>query len=130
MTMILHFLFLAQYVTGTCPDGFVPGTYGVGSCYIAHRELLQMAQAVIRCRDLYSARLLNIQSEQEDRFIKGFLLNNTMSGDFILISVLMLSSVASTGHFNHLSFSTFSFLLSCSFFFLSPFLLLFIHQFK
>lgn len=66
-------------MTGMCPLGFAPGTYGVGSCYIVHREQLQMGQAVIRCRDS-DAKLLSIQSELEDSFIKKFVLNSSLSG--------------------------------------------------
>ncbi len=101
------FLFLAQYITGTCPEGFAPGTYGIGSCYIVHRELLQMAEAVIKCRDLYAARLLNIQSQQEDSFIKRFLLNTSSSGDMIFISVFIFASVAYNFHFLYISYHLF-----------------------
>lgn len=106
------FLFLAQYITGTCPEGFAPGTYGIGSCYIVHRELLQMAEAVIKCRDLYAARLLNIQSQQEDSFIKSFLLNTSSSGDMIFISVFIFASVAYNFHFLYISYHLFKFNLS------------------
>jgi len=40
-----------------------------------------MAQAVIKCRDDYSAGLLKIESELEDRFIRNYIINNTSPVD-------------------------------------------------
>jgi hypothetical protein len=82
LLIILNNLINSNLVTGICPNGSISGVYGVGSCYIFHRdERVQMAQAVIKCRDLYSAGLLKIQTELEDRFIKNWIFNNTKPGE-------------------------------------------------
>ena len=78
-------LFTAKVVTGTCPAGFTPGSYGVGKCYALFRDAVQMAVAVLMCQDLAAAatasqaRLLTIQSATEEAFLKSFIGNNSIS---------------------------------------------------
>jgi len=68
-----------NYVTGLCPQGFLSGSYGVGSCYLIFTNKVPMAQAVLRCRS-YGALLLTIETAAEQQFIKNFVQNNTVPG--------------------------------------------------
>lgn len=63
---------LAQQIPGTCPHGFTPGTYGVGKCYRLYRQAVQMAIAVLACRDTHS-QLTTIDSAAEELFLKIFI---------------------------------------------------------
>ena len=49
--------------------GFTPGSYGIGKCYIVTRDAVEMGVAVLRCSDLFNARLVTIQSAAEEQFI-------------------------------------------------------------
>lgn len=78
---ILNNLINSTTVTGICPEGFISGVYGVGSCYVIHRdEKIQFAQAAIRCRDNYQAELLRIESTQEDEFVRNSVLQLQRTG--------------------------------------------------
>lgn len=78
ITRLINDIFGSRLVTGTCPQGFTPGTYGVGKCYIMFRDPVPMALGVLRCRDDFQARLLTIESLEEDMFLREFIGNNTL----------------------------------------------------
>lgn len=77
---ILTSIVSQNYVTGLCPQGFLSGSYGVGSCYLMFTNPVPMAQAVLTCRG-YGALLLTIETGIEQQFIKNFVQNNTIPGD-------------------------------------------------
>lgn len=77
---ILTSLVSQNYVTGLCPQGFLSGSYGVGSCYLMFTNPVPMAQAVLTCRS-YGALLLTIETSIEQQFVKNFVQNNTVPGD-------------------------------------------------
>lgn len=72
-----YFLISANIVTGLCPTGFISATYGVGSCYIVYKEMQQMGQAVLNCRDNHAATIVSIETELEENFIKSLVANVT-----------------------------------------------------
>jgi len=75
---MINELFSSRQVTGTCPLGFTPGTYGVGKCYVLFRVAVQMAVGVLQCRDQFQARLLTIETREEESFLKTFVGNNSL----------------------------------------------------
>jgi hypothetical protein len=79
LSKILDTLVSQKYVTGLCPQGFLSGSYGVGSCYLLFQTPASMAEAVLVCRS-YSALLLTIETASEEQFVQSFVQNNTQPG--------------------------------------------------
>jgi hypothetical protein len=79
MSDLVDSLSSANVQTGFCPHNFVPGVYGVGSCYIVIRDYVQLGEAALHCSTDYGANLLDIESDVEERFIYSLVTNNGTS---------------------------------------------------
>src|SRR6218665_1878816 len=70
--IVLNF-FADQVVTGSCPQGFSVGTYGVGKCYLVMRDSVPMAVAALRCQTDFNAILVQIRNILEDSYLRTLL---------------------------------------------------------
>ena len=68
-----------NYVTGLCPQGFLSGAYGIGSCYLMFQLPVSLSYAIQSCRG-YGAYLLTIETALEQQFVKDFIGNNSAAG--------------------------------------------------
>ena len=76
-------LFTANTVTGTCPDGFSAGWYGVGKCYLIIRDKMAAFSAQLRCRD-YKAKLVSIGSKSENDYLATTIYNQGRKFPFMI----------------------------------------------
>ena len=77
--MMFCCVFADNYVTGLCPQGFLSGSYGIGTCYLMFQQPVSLAFAIQNCRS-YGAYLLTIETALEQQFVKDFVGNNSATG--------------------------------------------------
>ena len=78
--------FTANTVTGTCPDGFSAGWYGVGKCYLIIRDKMAAFTAQMRCRD-YNAKLVTIGSKSENDYLATTIYNQGRKLVFVIANI-------------------------------------------
>ncbi|ESO02216.1 hypothetical protein HELRODRAFT_161459 [Helobdella robusta] len=62
---------ITNYTPARCPQNFVPGEYGLRSCYLVVREKFSFSEAALFCRDSSESTIVQINTLQENNFLSN-----------------------------------------------------------
>lgn len=69
-------------ITGICPPGFIPGEYGVGSCFrFFNTTRMSYAEIALNCHTTNRSLPLYLESELEESYVVSIILDTFQAGE-------------------------------------------------